>query len=336
MEEEEITPYLYAMSKQPPIRIWIEYEFTTLNQNQSLDKMKEKYGITDINQFINIPDSNIKFAIDEEYYDSIYEIKTYPSPNFTTNISKIQDFIRENTDKSIYLQNPWPNYVGTHIHIFKDFEKKENRPPLVPVLSEVFHTITNFMIDFTLNPYVNHINKVRELKRLVQSNNLIKYLDHNYLKDSLKLMTRNNNIYFSYDSVWIDNPKYQPVIYSPKRNQKNYSIEIRYIPNTYFLLSKPEEITNFLKRIIKINEDTRINTPPDELLEKQIESILKNYYILINLLTYVSKNNHCNLLNIEAIREKPLPLELRNISQEIISAFYQDYRNEFPQDNIPF
>lgn len=317
---------------QQPIktRIWIEYEFATLNQQQSIEEMKDKYEITDLNQFINIPDSNIKFALDKEYYDSIYEIKTYPSPNFTTNIHKIQGFIRENISQSLYIQNPWPDYTWTHIHIFKDFEKKKNRPPLLPIIDEVFTTITNFMIDFTLNPYVNHIIKVRELSRLTKSNNLIKYFDHNYLKDSLKLMARNNNIYFSYDSVWIDNPKYQPVIYSPKREGKNYSIEVRYVPNSYFLLSKPEEIKNFLKRIIKINEDTRTITPADQLLQIHVKSILNNYHILINLLNYVQKNNHCNLLNIEAIREKPLPLELRNISEKIISAFYQDYWNELP------
>lgn len=112
---------------QQPIktRIWIEYEFATLNQQQSIEEMKDKYEITDLNQFINIPDSNIKFALDKEYYDSIYEIKTYPSPNFTTNIHKIQGFIRENISQSLYIQNPWPDYTWTHIHIFKDFEKKK-------------------------------------------------------------------------------------------------------------------------------------------------------------------------------------------------------------------
>lgn len=102
------------------------------------------------------------------------------------------------------------------------------------------------------------------------------------------------------------------------------------------MLSKPEEIKNFLKRIIKINEDTRTITPADQLLQIHVKSILNNYHILINLLNYVQKNNHCNLLNIEAIREKPLPLELRNISEKSFLPFIKITGTSFPKITFPF
>lgn len=317
-------------------KIWIEYEFTTKSQDNSLRQLTSKFNVN-LNQYFPISTgSPIEVAFDSEYYQNQYEVKFKPFEPTAENIAAIQDWINQMHDE-LPIQNHWPSFVGTHIHIFREFPQVN--PGYFHATSEVFKEIRDFMVEYAACPYIHKTVKETEFQRLLTSNNLLKFFDLNYLKNSFaRIQYDLNSTPFQYRDIGIDRPKYKPCIWSPERQGKQKTFEIRYIPNSYFLLKDPQEIASFVDRINNIllsytPENQIPKEPTLEELQTFTNSIINSYYDITRLYKSVSKDNS-GLWNPEKEPLESSPNAWVSIPQDVLPALQNIEMSRISDDDL--
>ncbi len=318
------------------MKIGIEHEVWVLDQQRTLTNILGGYPSERYNQYtvwmISSTGEELKVAYDKEYYGTQYEVKFAPFTANEENIWLVSDFFWKLYGKNDCIQNNGPDFVWTHIHIFNDYSPTHKG--LLNVMALVFKEMADFWKGIYEDEGLSIQYKERELKRLVTSNNLLKFFDHNLLWGQLRKINTALSFGFQYRDIWNDRPKYAPVIWSPSRWGKAYSLELRYISNTYFLLEDPEKIKNLIQECVNI-----VSTMTSESVDVHknsipiaIKSILTSYITLTALL-YGTQNNR-SLRDVEEVIRELLPFAELKISEGRLSILTEINMNLIPDGDI--
>lgn len=302
------------------MKIWIEHEVWTLDQYRSLALLLwTTRPETQYNVYKPLWEE-LRYAFDKEYYNTQYEIKFAPFDHSVENIEIVSNYFGELYHAHESIQNKWPDFVWTHIHIFNSYSPSNSGK--LEVINRVFQEMATFWKRYYADDRIAPAYKYYELKRLVTSNNLLKFLDYNIFFGAMANIQSVAGFSFQYRDIGMDRPKYAPVIWSPERWWKAFSLELRYISNTYFLLESPENIQKLVEDCVEIVTNETSSPHEDVQYYKQLKTeILKNYIILTQLLYGIQ--NNMSLLNVENNIRESLPLatppatesELRLISE---------------------
>lgn len=318
------------------MKIGIEHEVWVLDQQCTLmdilgGRPSERY-----NQYTVWMTSSdweeLKVAYDKEYYGTQYEVKFAPFTASEENIWLVSDFFWKLYSKHDCIQNNGPDFVWTHIHIFNDYSPTHKW--LFNVMALVFKEMADFWKGIYEDEWVSIQYKVKELKRLVTSNNLLKFFDCNVLSNQLRKIHTASSFSFQYRDIGNDRPKYAPVIWSPSRGWKAYSLELRYISNTYFLLEDPAKIRTLIQNCVDtVNVMT---SEPIEVHKDSIQIAIKSIltsYITLTALLYGTQNNR-SLRHVEEMIRELLPLAELKISEGRLSLITEINMNMIPDGDI--
>lgn len=285
--------------------IWIEHEVWVLDQQKALQKALLTAHPADKYNMYKEHKPWLSVAYDKEYYNTQYEVKFKGFDPTLENIEEVAKYFGLLYGKHESIQNKWPDFVGTHIHLFNNYWP--NNKGLIYVMERVFKEMAWFWKKFYEDDRIAYIYKLYELKRLSTSNNLLKFLDHNIMFWRLREILDYSCQAYQYKDIWYDRPKYAPVIWSHARWGKEYSLELRYISNTYYLLEDPINIRNMVVDCQNIVNQTTINPIENtEELKAALKSILSSYH-LITCLSYGIQNN-LSLRDVEERIRKSLSL----------------------------
>lgn len=313
------------------MQIWIEHEVWVLDQQKSLQKAMWTLRPSDhYNEYKEImPGLNV--AYDKEYYGTQYEVKfSWFNPS-VANIARVSDYFGMLYWKHDTIQNKWPDFVWTHIHLFNSYSPTSKGH--IQITERVFQEMASFWKKFYEDDRIAHIYKTYELKRLSTSNNLLKFLDHNVFFGKLRDILDYNCQAYQYRDIGYDRPKYAPVIWSHARWGKEYSLELRYISNTYYLLEDPVKIKQLIDDCEMIVNNTTIN-PVENLEETKatLESIYKNY-LTITTLSYGIQNN-LSLWDVEDRIRKSLSITAVDLTEDRLRFVSQINLNMIPDNDI--
>lgn len=313
------------------MQIWIEHEVWVLDQQKSLQKAMWTLRPSDhYNEYKEIM-PGLSVAYDKEYYNTQYEVKFRWFDPSVVNIAGVSDYFGMLYWKHDTIQNKWPDFVWTHIHLFNSYSPTSKGH--IQITERVFREMASFWKKFYEDDRIAHIYKSYELKRLSTSNNLLKFLDHNIFLNKLKSILEYNCQSYQYKGIGYDRPKYAPVIWSHARWGKEYSLELRYISNTYFLLEDPAVIKQLVDDCQNIVEN--VTTVPVEDLQdtkNTIESIFKSY-LTITTLSYGIQNN-LSLRDVEERIRKSLPITTSEFNQDRLRFISQVNLNLIPDNDI--
>lgn len=313
------------------MQIWIEHEVWVLDQQKSLQKAMWTLRPSDhYNEYKEIM-PGLSVAYDKEYYNNQYEVKFRWFDPSVVNIAGVSDYFGMLYWKHDTIQNKWPDFVWTHIHLFNSYSPTSKGH--IQITERVFREMASFWKKFYEDDRIAHIYKSYELKRLSTSNNLLKFLDHNIFLNKLKSILEYNCQSYQYKGIGYDRPKYAPVIWSHARWGKEYSLELRYISNTYFLLEDPAVIKQLVDDCQNIVEN--VTTVPVEDLQdtkNTIESIFKSY-LTITTLSYGIQNN-LSLRDVEERIRKSLPITTSEFNQDRLRFISQVNLNLIPDNDI--
>jgi len=249
-------------------KIGVEIEFnvgdfqTYINQirNELYPNTENANDIPILHDFLKMPEW-VEAQLDKEYYKSQCEWKIKPLTMTIDSIWKIKSFflnrmnwivwvIRKTIFKTI-CHDESPQYVWTHIHLFFncDWFKGERffrgKTFLAKFLFEYFY------LYFKENKY--SIPKeiiLKELERLVSNHNILQRFDYHTLNKRLRANLNDNWIDYYHKNL--DKIKYQPVFWSAPKPGKPLTLELRYIPNSFFVYTPWKDIHEFLTLIEKI------------------------------------------------------------------------------------
>lgn len=313
------------------MQIWIEHEVWVLDQQKSLQKAMWTLRPSDhYNEYKEVmPGLNV--AYDKEYYNTQYEVKFRWFEPSVINIAGVSDYFWMLYWKNDTIQNKWPDFVWTHIHLFNAYSP--NSKGHLQIVDRVFKEMATFWTKFYADDRIAHIYKMYELKRLSTSNNLLKFLDHNVFFSKLKSILEYNCQNYQYKDIGYDRPKYAPVIWSHARWWKEYSLELRYISNTYYLLEDPLAIKKLVDDCESIVNQVTTN-PVEDLQDTKntIESIFKSY-LTITTLSYGIQNN-LSLRDVEERIRKSLPITTSEFNQDRLRFISQVNLNLIPDNDI--
>jgi len=260
--------------------IWIEYEFVVPDGiNDCLE--------TALKVLRKVNDENPKFTItlDREYYSDQIEFKLMRTTHIDEGIAYFQkvmiDMYKEIKPLSSTTKK---HFVGTHIHLFlnKDWVPYTKFAQWKKVLL-VKYAYTK-MADFLtkLNKEGNVLRRVvaNEMMRLTTNHNILRYFDNsiwNKLKSNLESLRMQYQQFHS----WTDRPKYTPVLWSlaNEASGKPHSLEIRCIPNTFLMLSKPTEISEYVMGVADV-----LNTRATKTVEEAANEIASTHLSLLTQL----------------------------------------------------
>lgn len=220
------------------------------------------------------------------------------------NLDALADYFASLYTETSSIQNKGPDFVGTHIHLFKNYSP--TNAGTLQVTARVFKEMKEFWHSQYQNQDIAPLIRKAELKRLTTSNNLLKFFDYAIMGSVLSEMAHKNGINFQYRDIGYNRPKYCPVIWSPALGGKEFSLELRFISNTYFLMAPTRQIKELVtdvENIINIWSTTnRTDTEHDMLNVEAMTSIVKDYIYLTTL--HYGETNNMSLRNVEKrIRE---------------------------------
>lgn len=311
--------------------IWIEHEVWVLDQQKSLQKAMWTVRPSDhYNEYKEVM-KGLHVAYDKEYYNTQYEVKFRWFEPSVVNIAGVSDYFWMLYWKHDTIQNKWPDFVGTHIHLFNWYGPTNKGH--IQVVARVFAEMATFWKKYYEDDRIADIYKNYELRRLSTSNNLLKFLDHNVFFGKLRSILDYNWQSYQYKDIGYDRPKYAPVIWSHARWGKEYSLELRYISNTYYLLEDPVVIKQLIDDCEMIVNNATAN-PVENLEETKatLESIYKNY-LTITTLSYGIQNN-MSLRDVEDRIWKSLPITAVDFNQDRLRFVSQINLSMIPDNDI--
>lgn len=212
------------------LKIWLETElywggvdFPEVAENSwlSLDKFKTKNWI--------------KVKLSEEYYSNTIEYNFGITDEEEEFDKQVQYLEKEKNKYDLALNSSWPQFVGTHIHLFDDkfIKRWYNKDKLL--LSILWFILKNK--DCLSNLSIN---------RLVSWHQLWSHYSYKRDNDWYRLVWSFNRIYYYENSS--SKPKYQPIIKSKATDAgKPTSLELRLIPNEYVFNWKLKELLGLIE-----------------------------------------------------------------------------------------
>lgn len=319
------------------MKIWIEHEVWVLEQSKALSaRLSTNRPYDMLNVYTGVPNpyqwgDTLSVAFDKEYYQTQYEVKFAPFDPKIENITFAAEYFEELYWKYDWIQNKWPDFVWTHIHIFDNYSPSSKWH--LQVVERVFQEMADFWYEKYEDPRIANHFKRAELKRLCTSNNLLKYLDYNIFGWRLYKILNNIGMRYQYSDVWNLKSKYAPVIWSPSRWGKQYSLELRYVSNTYFLLEKAERIKKLVEdsaEIIRTFEWMEVDDI--ERVKIMLKSIFSSFIKLTSLLYGIE--NDWSLLNVKKLIQQSSSLAEPNFSEDRLRFIWEVNMNGLSDDSI--
>ena len=226
-----------------------------------------------------------KYVIDREYYENQVELKAPLSSDIKWTIDWFKDFVLSSNRMmgGRIVMNP---YVWTHIHMLvgdNDIGYTWFKQVRLRIVDYMYQKLFEY---FNSLWQLSHIER-EEIFRITRNHNILRYFDYETMGD----MLRRNLIDFWHDyhsfKEWCwERPKYQPVIWSlANDNWKPHTLELRMIPNTFFLFNETPRIIEIINDI-----EALINLPqPSSNEEEELKSNIISYHK--KLLSLVSSSN---------------------------------------------
>lgn len=203
-------------------------------------------GNPEMGTFIELPWRGIKVQLTDEYYSSQCEWKIFPEP-----LEKLPELKQLMLDivsmtRGTITHNKIPEFIGTHIHLFFKENKKDitsfvrGKTILSAFLMEYFYYF------FKELDIPNNV-KCKELERLCFNHNILQKLDYKLLNKGIRKNLNTKG--FDYYYTNLPKSKYQPVHWSNPNNGKPLTLELRYIPNSFFQYASVEIIHDFITTV---------------------------------------------------------------------------------------
>lgn len=259
--------------------IWIEFEFRIPNHISEII-----WPIQDFVDWYNSKNEDFTIEVDREYYSDQIEFKLRRTNLMKEWIEYFQNFL-----KLMYITIPWlkcttnNHFVWCHIHYFinKDWEHYQNFAQWKKIsLVRMAYVMMADWIQSANKKWM--LNRVRhnEINRLVRNHNILRYFDQS-IWDRLRANLESSWMSYQQFHSWTDKPKYTPVLWSLANisSWKPHSLEVRCIPNTFFLLANSDEV---LKIWDWIEEILNMKWHIDD--SKNIEIIVDKHLSLVNAL----------------------------------------------------
>lgn len=257
-------------------KIGIEFEFDIPWRIENVMPFAKHY----VRQ-VNMANTDYVVEVDREYYANQIEFKLRATENVNEWLQYFQEFIHSCYKFMVDVNCVWNPFVGTHIHLFleKDGEPYNQlaRWKKLPIFNYVYDKFTRFISDSRkeFRPEV----VAHEAKRLSYNHNILRHFDRQYLKDWIRKNLECAWLQYPLFHNGINRPKYAPVIWSLPNidTWKPHSLEIRAIPNTWFLTATKDDMIEFIQNI-----ETILNARHNHRYN-YVESILANNKRLINI-----------------------------------------------------
>jgi len=256
--------------------IWIEFEFSIPTDVSNVMDMLSDYMAE-----WNNKNPSFTLQIDREYYSDQVEFKLMRTPNLKEWIEYFQSFIR-----SVYSIFPWikattkNHYVGCHIHYFinKDGElyTKFAQGKKIALVRMAYTKVCNWITLYKkmgINKYVAR----DEMSRLARNHNILRYFDSS-IWDALRNNLEEFHMTYQQFHNGTDRPKYTPVLWSlpSTTTWKPHSLEVRCIPNSFFLIEESSNIMSIGEGIEDI-----LNKKWDSNDSEDIEAIASSHRLLL-------------------------------------------------------
>ena len=214
------------------------------------------------------------FDVDNEYYQNQIELKSPLNSDIQWSIERFRDFIFSYNRLTIWGNIVWSPYVWTHIHF-----KILNNWLAFEWFKWVRLRVAEYMFK-RLYEYYNafwslSIIEIEELRRITRNHNILRYFDFKFLWDWLRRNLNEKGMDYPNFANWCgEKPKYQPVIWSLANEWgKPHTLELRLIPNTYFLFAPIERLMEDIAMIETImNENKYTFTQMSEMKNSIIET----------------------------------------------------------------
>ena len=237
-----------------------------------------------------------KTSISKEYYKNQVEFNIPWTKNKWIDMRhKVACLCDKFPEEAFTVSLKWPAFVGTHIHY--SFLNDKWEPVDYPIKNKVLILMLN-IISFYIEYFKTKIKKTKEcdqflvyptlkneMERLVKNHNILINRDTKVFDRRIENFLNRKNNWFIYTNGR-DNIRYRPIIWSPARPWKPFTMEIRYISNLIWLDQK--EITKFNKMVETImNSHNWYKTKAD--LEKLKNLIFDKYKELYSLYESLNK-----------------------------------------------
>lgn len=229
-----------------------------------------------------------KTSISREYYENQVEFNIpWTKSKWIDMRHKLACLCDSLPQDSFTVSLKGPAYVGTHIH-YSFINDKDWEPVTYPIRNKVLILMYNiywFYIEYfrkkisrtkPWDEYFVYPTLRNELERLVKNHNILINRDTKVFDKRIEHRLNNHNNWFIYTNGR-DNIRYRPIIWSPARPWKPFTMEVRYISNLIWLDQKT--VAKFNKMV----EET-MNSPSEfkgpEWLNKLKDLIFERYKTL--------------------------------------------------------
>lgn len=200
----------------------------------------------DVDTPIQFQYKGLDMELDKEYYKDQVEFKIRALPYSKTDLLRARYAIKDfANDPVVWLIGNAPAYVWTHLHFWTTWE--------YPHLLKLRWTL--FILEFFCEWFEKNIQRNNcmlqrlayfELQRMLFNHNIWHYLDIELMGwKMVELLNSSFNKWYSY-MWWAHRPKYQPIVFSPANDSgKPETLEVRAIPNTWYLTAEENELYEF-------------------------------------------------------------------------------------------
>ena len=262
-----------------------------------------KWGMNISNRFW------FKTSVSKEYYKNQVEFNIPWTKNKWIDMRhKVACLCDKFPEESFTVSLKGPAYVWTHIHY--SFLDNNWEPINYPIRNKVLILMLNiicFYIDYfqkkirltkQSDKFLVYPTLRNEIERLVKNHNILINRDTKVFDRRIESFLISNWNWFIYTNGR-DNIRYRPIIWSPARPWKPFTMEIRYISNLIWLDQK--EITVFNKMVETImNSHNEYKTKADleKLKDKIFEKYKELYSIYNSLSDWKADKESTNLMTI--------------------------------------
>jgi hypothetical protein len=209
-------------------------------------------------------------------------------------LDKVRQFILDNVRQGGRITWSSPEYVWTHFHFFLSNDNKVVDYRLswakLAIMSFVYKELYNWfywLINWE-NKYDDEFLSliVRELNRIIMNHNILRYFDQTICEDKLKANLRNYWMRYYLFDEWSSNPKHQPILWSSaNEGGKPFSLELRILPNLFFVANSSKYMSKFIQTIENII-NRNVGLSKRELINNNneyVDSIVQTHNELIRL-----------------------------------------------------
>lgn len=204
----------------------------------------------DIVDLFNSKNPNYSIEMDREYYSNQIEFKLHSTDDLRWWIDVFKRFLVDLYREVRWVKCTAKPFIGTHIHLFLEKDgvpySLVARGKKLPIFDYVYNYFSRWIT--WEDSIISMRNLWNEALRLTTNHNILRHFDRNVMWD--KMRKQLDEFGFNYEMFhWgINRPKYTPVLWSlfNPTTGKPHSLEIRAIPNSWFITSTTEEVYKFV------------------------------------------------------------------------------------------